>query len=321
MLRWLKLEASRLFHCKPEEGQKPPASSVPSSSLSPKASSRVPQEPGRAVSVVRNLHSPTLSRPSPSLLRYPTNTVQYERGKLWRRPPVLVDNQPSATAKRTPHRRVTMASSSTVNRSHYGPINPSILDGFGPEEDKRAAEATVVPPANLPTQTATLSSFFTFRGSQPNAFSRTTAADATPAPLTIPPVQTTVAFRYEAPNPALLAGFDGDCADVPTVDVGKGRQVEPSPDEFSPSSQPYTGLGSTRLRSRSRGTRATRNVSRNQQTQQAATPSSSTEAGLPSNPYSSLIESRQNAMTVDFLRSHEDMGSDALPVYPADDFG
>lgn len=321
MLRWVKLEASRLFHCEPKQGQKPPASSVSSSSPSSKASSRVPREPSQAASGGINFHSPTPSRPSPRLPRHPTNTVQCERGKLWRRPPVLVDNQPSARAKRTPHPRLTMASSSTVKTSHYGPINPSILDGFESEEDKRAAEASVAPPVNLPTQTATLSSFFAPRGPRSSASSRTTAADATPASLTVPPVQTTVAFRYEAPNAALLAGFDGDYADVPTVDGGKSQQVEPSPEEFTPSSQPFTGLRSTRLRSRSRGTRATRNVPRSQQTQQPATPSSSTETGLPSNPYSSLIESRQNAMTVDFLRSREDMGSEALPVYPADDFG
>lgn len=218
-----------------------------------------------------------------------------------------------------------MASSSSVKTSHYGPIDPSILGGFDLEEDKRAAEATAGPPVNPPTQSATLSSFFTFRGARSGAASRsrtttTTTTDATPALPTIPPAQPKLAFRYGAPNPALFGGFDGDNADVSTVDDRKVPQVEPSPQE--PSSQSYTGLRSTRLRSRSRGTRATRNVSRSQQTQQTTTTSSSTEVGgQPSNPYSTLIESRQNAMTVDFLRSREDMDSDILPVYPTDDFG
>lgn len=254
------------------------------------------------------------------LLRYPANMSQHGRYKRQRPPAVASTSRPPVSKGRDRERR-TMASSSAIPGSYYGPINPSILDFIEVEENRGVTEATPgqqTKPRTPPDRPG----LGPAAGEPVSSVARGTAGASSTSAST-PPARPTAGFSYGAPNPALFGGFDdGDSAGVPVADE-RATQIGRLQEECAASPQPFTGVRLTRSRSRSRGARTKQSAPRGQQKQQAAAvaASSSRPADGVSNPYYNIIASRQNAMTVEFLRSQEIMTFDDLPEFPVDDFG
>lgn len=137
---------------------------------------------------------------------------------------------------------------------------------------------------------------------------------------TTPPARSTTAFRYKAPSASLFGGFDGDTTNESAVQGTRNQPMEDSPEDSATVCRPFPislspGFGA---RPDSSNGMKTQSTSRAPPTSL----SSSTLSVHSPNPYSSLIDSRQNAMAGDSLQNSEgSVVSDDPPEYPTDDFG
>jgi hypothetical protein len=205
---------------------------------------------------------------------------------------------------------IAMASSSlSLARSYYGPINPSILGGFDdlPEEedlidlsDDNSAPRT----ATTTTTTSTTTSI--------------AQTETSISPSSKP------AFHYRPTNPAIFGGFgdsdeDEESPEPPTAPrrTPPAQNGRHSPPVSPPASRPsgYLPVAASILVGWDSDEESTDRTSPVQDPKIASSTSN--------NPYSSAIESKQNAMTVAFLRSQdfEPLLGVELPAYPSDDHG
>lgn len=206
--------------------------------------------------------------------------------------------------------RTSMASPA-ASRPYYRPFNASILelDGIQPENEpgRRPRSAVVVPvmsgsSSSLPAPTVTMTTpAFRYLPTNPAIFgdfteqsspetARRTLSDGQRRQLPESSTNTTTSRRgYRPTSQSILAGFDEDLSSIQDTAHGPGR---------ARSSPAHVHL---------------RHLS--------TTSTNSTTPAQTSNPYVQLIEARQNAMTVNFLRSQENLEDGELPAYPRDENG
>lgn len=217
---------------------------------------------------------------------------------------VVEDNlfaSPTSTSQTTArHDLLTstaMASSSVIQPPGYRPASPSLLEGFDDLDTlptSRPApnlQQTVVPPAlaNMATQTATR-------------------------------------FRYQL-DPSILGDFDEEMAGTSTQSTPQIAPVTQNQNVHLTSTRPVTQRGYGPVAASILGGfddeqsyGQNRPSSSRQPSQQERQPQQSQPRNA-NNPYVKIIEARQNAMTMAYLRNNPAESGVHLPAFPTDDIG